>query len=111
MDSKDFKLLDKAISGLIAGQQEMSHEHGQTKKAMGSMQETMRAMQAAMNSMQDTLTDTIGSVERLEQASLQQEDRYRDLLDILRKIGDTSVDTQQRLTRVEERLDRLEDAG
>ena len=111
MDNRDFELLDKAVSGLIAGQQEMSHEHGQTKMTMRAMQETMVTMQAAMVTFQEALGETMETTERLEQASKRQEDRYRDLLDVLRTIGHSSTETQQRLTNVETRLGQIEDAG
>lgn len=90
MDNNDFKLLDKAVSGLIAGQQEMSHGFRQAG---------------------DLLQKTVEQVAWLTSKSEEQEERYREMLDVLRTIGQNSSDTQQRLTRVEERLDRLEDVG
>ena len=97
MDNRDFKLLDKAVTGLIAGQQEMSHGFRRTNELLRQTTEL--------------LMKTVDQVADLTTKSEEQEDRYRELLDVLRTIGENSADTQQRLARVEARLDKLEEAG
>lgn len=107
--NRDFELLNKAVTGLLAGQQELSFSHEQTRGGVVSLSKAMESMQIAMTAMQGAIQETAATVEGEIQASKRQEDRYRELIDILKDMAEGDTEVRQRLAKVEERLDRLED--
>ena len=67
---------------------------------------------------QNALGKTIDEVAVLTTKSEEQEDRYRDLLDVLRQMADNSTDaakwrsaSDDRMSSLEQRLSKLEDVG
>lgn len=117
--------LVKAVTGLMTAHHvtqqavaTLSRGLAATNQAVASTSKAVVTLQSAVTQLHTTVSDLQESVESLEttavdlEASLVNEGtRIQALLDAVTTMAHNSSDTQKRLNKVEERLDRLEEAG
>lgn len=128
----DNRILNKALAGLLTGQQTLSQAFSRTNKGLErtneslgktcqAVAETQKALadtREALADTQEALAETIVRVDGVVESSRAQEERLKNVIEVLGSMAERNVGSEkwrrtaeERMDSLEERMRKLEDAG